>query len=93
MKVDSRHPFRHSGEKPVPYPDTGPESRGEGQDRHIVGRVPRPIFIPLAWPSQGRRRVRHCPTLNEEVAGLHVTVSLPEENGQSGDKARDGKVS
>ena len=47
MKVDSRHPFRHSGEKPVPYPDTGPESRGEGQDRHIGGRVPRPIFIPL----------------------------------------------
>ena len=47
MKVDSRHPFRHSGEKPVPYPDTGPESRGEGQHRHIMGRVPRPIFIPL----------------------------------------------
>ena len=40
MKVDSRHPFHHFGEKPVPYSDTG-------QDRHIMGRVPRPIFIPL----------------------------------------------
>ena len=47
MKVDSRHPFHHFGEKPVPYSDTGPESRGEGQHRHIMGRVPRPIFIPL----------------------------------------------
>ncbi len=42
-------------ERPAPYPDTGPESREEGQDRHSMGRIPRPHCHPLTRPSQRPR--------------------------------------